>query len=101
MEYYEESSPFTKEDFDPIQAKFSCAACCREVGLLSLARIDIQYAGQRFCSDGCLDKWLDWQQKEDKIKKKICPDCGSKQVMADGKTGLWCSQCDASYLLEG
>lgn len=33
------------------------------------------------------------------LLNKICPDCGSLHCMADGKTGLYCNECGASYLL--
>lgn len=33
------------------------------------------------------------------IRAGICPDCGNNKCMADGVTGLWCPNCDASYLL--
>lgn len=34
-----------------------------------------------------------------KIRQGICPDCGNASCMADGVNGLWCPNCDGSYLL--
>lgn len=46
--------------------------------------------------------WSEWcrvQAINFNIRRGVCPDCGNDKCMADGKTGLWCPACDASYLL--
>lgn len=35
-----------------------------------------------------------------RMREGFCPDCGYSRCMTDGKTGLWCPRCDASYFLD-
>jgi uncharacterized Zn finger protein (UPF0148 family) len=53
----------------------------------------------RVIYNSLFDLWNDDIIAEAKIKAGVCPDCGNDKCMADGVTGLWCPNCDASYLL--
>jgi hypothetical protein len=51
-----------------------CSNCGEEIGWSSLAGLDIEYAGLRFCSEFCLEQWLDAiQDKNDEENTEYPP----------------------------
>jgi hypothetical protein len=69
-----------------------CAQCNDEVGYLMIAGVAIEYGDMVFCSEVCLEEWLDECQDDQ------CPKCGMVRWQATMRIDQQRSACICGYI---